>query len=133
MMYRSSKTIAVLASFAILGAAPLIAGPASVPNTSTATTALTATSVAPAASASAGGSPKTALGGGGSAAKGYGGPALHTSKISAASASGIALSNQGLPTTLGGLPAQIYTAVKDGQNVYVIIDQSGNVATYPVD
>ena len=129
-MYRSSKTIAVLASFAVLGAAPVFAGGASVPNTSTATTSLSALSTVPSGGGS-GSAAKTVGGGGGTPSAGFTGMAAYHFKDSLATSYYNA--GFGTPTTLNGVPARVFPYTASGASYNIVLTEAGDFAVYPAD
>ena len=126
-----SKTIAIVAGFALMSATPVAAGKNSVVGTSTATTALGAVSTVP---GSGGGSPIGS--GGGSAQTGFSGPALFSVPAGSLPPSAVS-AFQGFPgaapTTLNGAPATAVSFTQGSTQYVIVVTASGAYAVYPVE
>ena len=124
-----SKVRAAICVAATVAAAPLFAGGASVPNTSTATTSLTALGSVPVDTGTSSSRYISSLGGGGSIAGGYNGPAAYSGPALSLSRSPVAKS-RGRETTLNGSPALAIPATKGNLRIMIVMDEKGNSAVY---
>ena len=136
-MYNPSKSLkasAALFAATTFAATPLIAGGASVPNTSTATTSLTAVSTVPSGGGGTdSGAPKTVGGGGGTPSAGFTGMAAYHFKDSVAASYFNA--GFGTPTTLNGVSARTWVVEysKTDGPYHVVVTEAGDMAFYPAE